>query len=163
MSLKCQNSQAEVGLQCGEQWEEVGETGWGVFAPGRQRSSEPEPIGINSRVVKVFQRGGRVRQAARLQVGWRCWVEAKEGAWSGPQCLHTWKWWPGSHQVNTTYLSPPSGRLSHLSLSGHDFIPTLLGSPGSTSLVKPDPTCPIPASLEIHSNSAVSLDILSEN
>lgn len=72
MSLKCQNSQAEVGLQCGEQREEVGKTGWGVFEPGREQSSEPEPIGINSRVVKVFQRGGR---GDRLQVGWRCWVD----------------------------------------------------------------------------------------
>lgn len=64
MSLKCQNSQAEVGLQCGEQWEEVGKTGWGVFEPGREPSLEPEPIGINSRVAKVFQRGGRGRQTA---------------------------------------------------------------------------------------------------
>lgn len=46
MGLKCQNSQAEVALQCGEQWKEVGKTVWGVFDPGRERSSRSEPTGI---------------------------------------------------------------------------------------------------------------------
>lgn len=80
MSLKCQNSQDEVGLQCGEQWQEVGKTGWGVFEPGREQSSEPEPIGINSKVVKVFQREeGGDRLQGDGGAGWT--LEAKEGAW----------------------------------------------------------------------------------
>lgn len=46
MGLKCQNRQAEVELQCGEQWKEVGKTVWGVFDPGRERSSRSKPTGI---------------------------------------------------------------------------------------------------------------------
>lgn len=46
MGLKCQNSQAEVALQYGEQWKEVGKTVLGVFDLGRERSSRSEPTGI---------------------------------------------------------------------------------------------------------------------
>lgn len=65
------------------------------------------------------------------------------------------------------YLPPsfllPVGRLSHLFLSGHCLIPTVLKGPGSSSSGRPGVTYLSPAPWEISFKLDMSLDILSEN
>lgn len=80
MGLKCQNGQAEVALQCGEQWKEVGKTVRGVFDPGRERSSRSEPTGII--VIKSFldrKKGSQVSGGVEVQ-----------GGPSGQRRMHGW-------------------------------------------------------------------------